>query len=118
MPELGYVHTRAFTLQSAAAATGNGTEADVKGLTALALQVTGTFSATVTWEGTLDGTNWIAIVVLNRNAGTQATTATAAGLYLANVAGLALFRARVSAFTSGAVTVTGRGVSVGLGALV
>ena len=98
------------TFQSAAAATGNGTAMDVDGLSLVGLQITGTFSATVTIEGSVDGTNYVAIRSLNLNTGAVASAPTAAGVFQVPVSGLAKLRARVSAYTSGTVTVTGRGV--------
>ena len=97
------------TLQDAAAATDNGTVLDVLGFGTAALQVSGTFSATVTFESTVDGTNWVAI--LGHNAGTGSlsplSVATAAGILTFQVAGRSQIRARVSAYTSGNVTVKG-----------
>src|SRR5512136_1082752 len=49
------------TFQSAAGATGNGTALDCAGLEVVACQVTGTFVGTVTWEGTVDGTNFVSV---------------------------------------------------------
>lgn len=96
-------------MQSAAAATGNGTALDCSlpndGFEAAVLQVSGTFSATVTFEATVDGTNWIAVQGTNLNSSAAASTATAAGLFRFDVRGLVQLRARVSAYTSGNVTV-------------
>ena len=106
--------TQLATLQDAAAATANGTHFGVPGLGAVAFQVTGTFSATVTFEGTVgenEGGTWVAIRAVNQNDGVTATTATAAGLYLVNAAGLTFVRARVSAYVSGSVTVVARSVA-------
>lgn len=96
------------TLQNAAAATGNGTAALVAGCNNVVLQIVGTFSATVTFEATLDGSNWVAVACADLNSTTRAraTTATAPGLFMLDaVAGLQQFRARVSAYASGSVTV-------------
>lgn len=105
-----YCNPTPIVLQPAAAATGNGTAIDLAlpndGFETVGVQLSGTFSATVTFEATIDGTNWIAILLTNLNAGTTATTATAAGLFRFDAKGLFQFRARVSAYTSGNVTVT------------
>jgi hypothetical protein len=103
---------RAFTssqtvLQNAAGGTANGSSLDVAGLSSCVIQLSGTFVATVTFEGTVDGTNWIAMQFIPLSTGTAATTATTTGLYAANVAGLTQVRARVSAYTSGNITATG-----------
>lgn len=98
------------TLQSAAAATGNGTAMNVGGLSQVGVQIAGITTATVTFEGTLDGTNWVAIRAYNMNSGAAATTATADGLLVLPVMGLTQIRARISAYTSGTITVTGKGI--------
>lgn len=104
-------------MQSAAAATGNGTAVDCinpndGAITTLTAQVTGTFVGTVTFEGTIDGTTWVAIGFTSlADMTTIATTAAAAGIFRATVLGLKQVRARVSAYTSGTITVTATAVS-------
>jgi hypothetical protein len=94
------------TLQSAAGATGPGTALDMAGVDAFSVAVSGTFVATVTFEGTLDGTTFFTIGLTPMAGGAAVTTATAPGQWYASpVMALLQFRARVSAFTSGAVTV-------------
>jgi hypothetical protein len=74
-----------------------------------AWQLTGTFSGTVTFEATVDGTNWVAAAVVPIGATrTLTTTATAAGLWQQNVSGLAAVRVRVSTYTSGTFVITGK----------
>lgn len=94
-------------MQDAAEATGNGTAMNVSGLGTVAAQVSGTFVGTVTFEGTTDGSNWVSVQMTNIATGAIATTATAAGLFVGAVAGLVQFRARVSARSSGSITVVG-----------
>lgn len=103
-------------MQSAATATGAGTsintvDASSGALTVLTAQIVGITTATVTWQGTIDGTNWVAIQFTNLNDGTAATTATADGLYRATVLGLMQVRANITAYTSGTITVTGVAVA-------
>ena len=97
-------------MQSAAAATGNGTAIDTTDAigcySTLALQVKGITTATVSFEATIDGTNWVALRMTPIATGTTATTATADGIYQADVRGLLQVRARISAWTSGTITVT------------
>jgi hypothetical protein len=93
------------TLQSAVSATGNGETFYVydKGrgsMETLIAQVSGTFTATVTFEGTIDGSTWFAVGGETIATGVIASTATAAGAFRFNVKGLLGFRARV-AWTSG-----------------
>lgn len=99
------------TLQNAATATGNGTPLAVDAFDQAAFQVTGITTATITWEATVDGTNYVAVSVIDLNSATRAraTTATANGLYLLDgIGGLVLVRARISAYTSGTITVVAR----------
>lgn len=102
-------------MQVAAAATGAGTAIDTTHpdsgvMTDVAVQVTGTFVGTVQFEGTVDGSNWVAVQATNLNSGAAATTATAPGLFRINSKGLLKVRANITAYTSGAVTVTGLAV--------
>jgi hypothetical protein len=94
------------TLQSAAAANGNGAAMGVLGYTWLGLQVVGTFSATVNPEVSDDGgVTWSALQVTNVTTAAAVTTATAPGGFRALITGLAAVRARVSGYVSGNVTV-------------
>lgn len=98
------------TLQAAAVAIGAGTSLDMEGGAGATFQVAGTFVGTVTWEATIDGTNWIGVAVADLASTTRARTltTTAPGLLLLDgVRGVQLVRARVSAWTSGTITVTG-----------
>ena len=97
----------ALVMQSAATATGNGTSLPLRDKATGLVQVTGTFSATITWEATLNGDDWVAIQATPLATGTAATTATATGLYRITAAGLRAVRARISAYVSGKVTVVG-----------
>lgn len=106
--------TGVTTLQSAAAATGNGTVFLVDGCRSAMFQITGTFVGTVTFEATVDGTNWAtyALSDISTTARTHATTQTTAGIYAADdLAGLMAVRARISAWTSGAITVVANGTA-------
>ena len=103
------------TLQSAAAATGNGTDFMCEGLSFATFQVTGTFVGTVAFEATIDNSNWVAVQALNEKNGNVSTTASSAGLYSFYVAGFRRVRARISSYTSGNITVTAKGTSLSPG---
>lgn len=108
------------TLQSAAAATGNGTAIDMQGFDDLTVYVAhaSTPTLTVTFEGSIDGgTTYfsVALIDISDNSTTAATDASSgstrtkvysvpSGKRLA----LTHFRARVSAYTGGNVTVSAR----------
>lgn len=102
------------TMQNAATSVGNGTAIKTASQTtnamfgAVGFQVTGTFSATITFEVTFDGSTWVEVMATNLSDDTRATTATAAGAYSVLLNGALQCRARISAYTSGSVTVKGR----------
>lgn len=97
-----------LTMQDAAVATGNGTSLDVVGQAGAVVALTGTFVGTVTFEGSLDDTNWFSVMAVKLGDGAIATTATTTGLYRISCAALTSVRARVSAWTSGSITAKGR----------
>jgi hypothetical protein len=75
---------------------------------AAAWQISGTFSATLQFEGTVDGTNWAPLVAVipTTVASGWATSATVPGIWQANLAGFAFVRVRCSSYTSGSISVT------------
>lgn len=79
----------------------------------LAVQVTGTWSATITFEVTVDGTNWVSYELnptadMQGTSGSLSATTAANGVWVGPSFGLAGFRARVSAYTSGTAVITVR----------
>jgi hypothetical protein len=94
-------------------------EVSLPSMSAAMVQLTGTFSATTTFEVLVDegsSPTWKAISATNVTSGVAATTATAAGVYSVSVAGARRFRARCSTFVSGTVVVAvnvSRGVAAG-----
>ena len=70
------------------------------------IQVTGTFSATLAFESTVDGTNWYAVKAMPVAGGTLVTTTTATGQWAVPCHGCHNFRVRVSAYTSGTAVVS------------
>ena len=96
----------------AAGADANGTTVPCAGLATVCVQVFGTVtSATIYFEGTVDGATWVGVLGWNRNTGVKALTATAAGLYVFDVAGLTEFRSRLD-WTTGSIDVVAKGTSV------
>lgn len=99
------LYAKRATLQNAVSATGNGEMIDVSGAQNIALQILGTFTATVTFEGSNDGgTTWAAVPFFN-SAGANASTASAAGIFTTYLVGYQLFRARVTWTSGTSVTV-------------
>jgi hypothetical protein len=79
---------------------------DTLGLSALGLQISGTFVATLQFEGTVNGIDWESLPVVVPEDSSVVTSATAVGIWLANVAGLKAVRIRASAYTSGTINVS------------
>jgi hypothetical protein len=105
------------TFQSAAEAQADGTALVVDKYTMVALQVTISDTATVTFEGSQDGTTYASKVCVSVASTSAAlvTSATATGTFQCNIAGLQNFRARISAYTGGTITVTGRATTAVFG---
>lgn len=103
------------TLQSAATATGAGTSLPTAGHATAAIQVTGTWSATITFQGTVDGTNYVSVQAVNPADGSVQTTTTANGVFIVPCAGLQAVRTNITAYTSGNVTSVGRALPIGNG---
>jgi hypothetical protein len=74
-----------------------------RGFNSVSYQLTGTWSATVKFEGTVNGTTWTTVFAVNQNGGAVDSVATANGVYLLSGNGFLYSRARVSARTSGTV---------------
>ena len=84
----------------------NGTVAiDVGGYGAIGLQLSGTWAATVTFEATVDGTNWTTLEVWPTNGSSSQTTSTVNGIFYAPCGGLNQIRVKATSFTSGTIQV-------------
>ncbi len=86
-------------------------ELSLLGMGGCAFQVTGTFTGTITFEGTVNGGVWAAMVVVPIGTTAKATTTTAAGIFRGCTVGLLAVRARMSTYTDGYATVMIRAVS-------
>ena len=69
------------------------------------IDIRGTFVGTAVFEGTVDGTNYIAMVAYNLTTGAYVASVTAAANVALSCAGFRRIRVRCSAFTSGAIVV-------------
>lgn len=70
------------------------------------VQVTGSFSGTLQFEMTLDGTNFVAVQATNVTTAAIAGTTTATGIFRFDVVGALVVRVRSTAWTSGTATLT------------
>lgn len=99
----------AFILHSAATGDANGKSIECESFSVMSVQITGTFTATVYFEGTL-GSTWVSLEAINVASGAKATSATAAGVYRMGIGGLKYARARLD-WTSGTSITVLAGVS-------
>jgi hypothetical protein len=88
------------------AATQNVATAATAGQGSAAIQITGTWAATLSFEGTVDGTNWAALTVKPLGSTKVATATTANGIWRASLSGLQKIRVYCTAYTSGTAVVT------------
>jgi hypothetical protein len=79
---------------------------NMPGMGSATVQIAGTFTGTVTYEVSNDGTTYAAIKGCLVGTGAKATTDTTANLRVFPTAGWKYFRVRCSAYTDGAVVVT------------
>lgn len=71
------------------------------------VQITGTFVGTISFEGTLDGTNWVSVALgAAATPATPATSASAAGVFVGDLFQFVGFRVKMTAFTSGSAVIT------------
>ena len=68
--------------------------------------ISGTYSGTLNFEATGDGTNYSALNVNPVGGGSAVTTTTSTGTWVINISGLVAVRVRASALASGSATVT------------
>jgi len=73
---------------------------------ALTMSLAGTFSGTVTFQGSLDGGQTYSAIGMTIPAGTIATTTTAAGLFTLINPGLSNLRANMTTYSSGSCNVS------------
>ena len=71
-----------------------------------AIDVRGTFTATLIFEASIDGTNYFTWHVLDQADGSDDTGSTAGGQWLGSIVGYRAVRVRASAASAGSVTVT------------
>lgn len=94
------------TLLNAVTANGAGAAADVSGYTTASFVVTGTFDATVSFEGSVDGTNWFLLTSVPWDSGGFWNTSYSnPGSYVTQIGGISQVRARIEDYASGSITV-------------
>lgn len=101
-----------ITLQNAANSNNNGTILNVKGFSTVILSITGTFNANINFEVSVNGTTFNSILGQSVNSMRSSLLTNTIGDFRFNVAGYTNFRARISDFVSGTVTVVGYTTSI------
>ena len=96
-----------LTFQSGATALGNGNQIDVSGYSSLSIQTIISGTATISFEQSVDNTNWTAATGQSSTTGSTSNSTSASVLLRFNIGSVKYFRARISAYTSGTVDVTG-----------
>lgn len=85
-------------------------ELPVSGFGGCAIQITGTFTGTIYFEGTADGGTWAALRVCPIGTSVSATTTTGTGIWFACCVGLLKVRARMETYSDGTAIVVIRAV--------
>ena len=78
----------------------------INGQGSLTLIITGVWSATLQFEASVDGTNFVNVVGRTPNSGTLSTNTAGNGTWRFSVGGFDIFRVRASAYTSGTASIT------------
>lgn len=109
-PVLGALSVNNFpaNVQSSRVLNGLNSQVSVSMASAesVGIVITGTFSGTITFEASVDGVTWASCFAMPIAATAPVSSATAAGTWIASLGGMAFFRARCSAYTSGQPTVS------------
>ena len=98
---------------SGAGTAGSAASLSLAGATGFAVDVRGTFVATLTFQATINGTDWITLNVLPAGSAVNTalvSTATAPGGWVGNGNGFQQVRVTATAFTSGTATVVLRAI--------
>lgn len=94
------------TAQGSIAALNGAVTVDCLNAGGGAIQITGTYSATLSFQGSLDGTNWFSVNAVTFAGSAPVTSTTGNGQWLVGLSGLALFRVIATVYASGAAVVT------------
>ena len=117
---MGIIPSSAGAMQQTVSVQDSGTACSAAGTCAvfafgsapsLTVQITGTYSGTLTFEATVDGQSWYGISATKLSDGTTVATTTGTGLFAFTNTGLAAIRARGTTINSGAAAcMAGAGV--------
>jgi len=71
---------------------------------AVGIVLTGTWTGTITFQGSMDGTNFINMFAMNLSSGLYLSSTTTNGSFLVNTAGFQIIRIKMTSYTSGTAT--------------
>lgn len=108
------------TLQSNAVANGNGTSLNTNLMATATITVncvSCSGGTTINFEGSEDGTGYVALSATNLAASSTTTTTTTSGttVWVVSVTGLQFIRTRISTYSAGTITITATAVALGGG---
>ena len=105
----GTITTQNLNPNSGVPTTGGTVQLPTVGHGTATIQVTGVYTGALTPQGTVDGTNWIALATVlnvNTNALTSTVASAATGIFQVDVSGFQLFRISANAAVTGTATVS------------
>jgi hypothetical protein len=83
------------------------TDVFTSGASGVAVQVGGTFSGTVSFQASVDGANFLPVLMMPANSTTAVTSSTTGNVFTATLNGIRVLRAKMTTYTSGTATVVG-----------
>lgn len=100
-------------MQNAVTSTANGSTLDTSSYAYVMFYTSITVTATVTYEGTVDNTNYFSLTCYTLDSLTGTSTSTATQAVRCNVTGIPKVRARISSYGSGSVSVSANAITAG-----
>lgn len=113
---MAYLPTNDITTSGSIAANLQNVVLVLNGQSGASVQITGTWVGTITFEGSVDGTNWNPVNAVAASTSIPQSTTVVNGLFRLTPAGLLQLRANMTTYTSGTATLTMR-ASAGVGGI-
>ncbi len=97
---------QSFKVNGSAGASGAKVTLSCSGYGGFAVQVIGTYSGTLTFEGSIDGENFSVVTMTPIGTTVGVTTTTSTGIWRGCCVGLSEVQARMSSYSSGTAVIT------------